>query len=50
MFTADNIPQRIEKDELINLVPHKGKMFLLSRVISHDTVIWILKIIRMEIM
>ncbi|MBO4404893.1 MAG: 3-hydroxylacyl-ACP dehydratase [Treponema sp.] len=38
MFTADNLPQHIEKDELINLVPHKGKMFLLSRVISHDTV------------
>nr|WP_318710515.1 3-hydroxylacyl-ACP dehydratase [uncultured Treponema sp.] len=28
--------QRIEKDELLNLLPHKGKMFLLSRVTSHD--------------
>lgn len=28
--------QRIEKDELINLLPHKGKMFLLSRVTSYD--------------
>ncbi len=26
----------IEKDELMNLVPHKGKMFLLSRVTSYD--------------
>jgi len=26
----------IEKDELINLLPHKGKMFLLSRVMSYD--------------
>ncbi|MDO4505951.1 MAG: 3-hydroxylacyl-ACP dehydratase [Spirochaetales bacterium] len=28
--------QRIERDELINLLPHKGKMFLLSRVTKHD--------------
>jgi predicted hotdog family 3-hydroxylacyl-ACP dehydratase len=26
----------IEKDELMTLVPHKGKMFLLSRVVSFD--------------
>lgn len=30
------LPQRIEKDALIELLPHKGKMFLLSRVVSHD--------------
>ena len=30
------LSQRIEYDELINLLPHKGKMFLLSRVISYD--------------
>lgn len=30
------LSQRIEHDELINLLPHKGKMFLLSRVISYD--------------
>lgn len=29
--------QRIEKDQLIDLLPHKGKMFLLSRVTGHDT-------------
>ena len=32
-----NVPQRIERDELINLLPHKGKMFLLSRVTQYDT-------------
>jgi predicted hotdog family 3-hydroxylacyl-ACP dehydratase len=26
----------IERDELIELVPHKGKMFLLSRVTAYD--------------
>ena len=28
--------QRIEKDILVELLPHKGKMFLLSRVTQHD--------------
>lgn len=28
--------QRIEKDLLVDLIPHKGKMFLLSRVTRHD--------------
>lgn len=30
------IQQHIEYDELINYLPHKGKMFLLSRVTEHD--------------
>ena len=30
------IQQHIEYDELINYLPHKGKMFLLSRVTQHD--------------
>ena len=30
------IQQFIEYDELINYLPHKGKMFLLSRVTQHD--------------
>ena len=30
------VPQRLEKDELIQLVPHRGKMFLLSRVTEHN--------------
>ena len=30
------IQQLIEHDELINYLPHKGKMFLLSRVTQHD--------------
>ncbi|MDD5928785.1 MAG: 3-hydroxylacyl-ACP dehydratase [Spirochaetales bacterium] len=30
------IQQHIEHDELINYLPHKGKMFLLSRVTAHD--------------
>lgn len=30
------LPQRIERNELIELLPHKGKMFLLSRVTSHN--------------
>ncbi len=30
------MPQFIDHDELINLLPHKGKMFLLSRVTQHD--------------
>ena len=30
------IQQYIEHDELINYLPHKGKMFLLSRVTQHD--------------
>lgn len=32
------IQQKIEYDELINYLPHKGKMFLLSRVIQHDSI------------
>lgn len=28
--------QKIEKDQLINLLPHKDKMFLLTRVNSYD--------------
>lgn len=30
------IPQFIDHDELIWMLPHKGKMFLLSRVTQHD--------------
>ena len=30
------IQQHIEYDELINYLPHKGKMFLLTRVTEHD--------------
>ena len=30
------IQQHIEYDELLNYLPHKGKMFLLSRVTQHD--------------
>jgi predicted hotdog family 3-hydroxylacyl-ACP dehydratase len=32
----ENLPQLIEHDQLIELLPHKGKMFLLSRVTAHD--------------
>ena len=32
----EEIQQLIEHDELINYLPHKGKMFLLSRVTQHD--------------
>lgn len=32
MFTKTNIPQKIERPELDELIPHRGKMFLLSRV------------------
>lgn len=31
------IPQLIEHDDLIWMLPHKGKMFLLSRVTQHDS-------------
>ena len=31
-----NVAQFIDHDELINYLPHKGKMFLLSRVTQHD--------------
>jgi predicted hotdog family 3-hydroxylacyl-ACP dehydratase len=31
-----NIPHCIERDELITLLPHKGKMFLLSRLTEYD--------------
>ncbi|MBQ6779948.1 MAG: 3-hydroxylacyl-ACP dehydratase [Treponema sp.] len=30
----------IEKDELITLVPHKGKMFLIERLTDYDTDAW----------
>lgn len=30
----------IEKDELITLVPHKGKMFLIDRITDYDTALW----------
>ncbi len=30
------VAQFIDRDELINYLPHKGKMFLLSRVTAHD--------------
>lgn len=33
---TENLPQRIEKNVLLELLPHKGKMFLLSRVTKHD--------------
>ena len=32
------LPQLVQKDELINLLPHKGKMFLLDHLVAHDTV------------
>ena len=32
--------RRIEKEELITLVPHKGKMFLIDRIIDYDTSAW----------
>lgn len=32
----EKMPQNIEYNELIELLPHKGKMFLLSRVTQHD--------------
>lgn len=31
-----DIPQFIDHDELLNFLPHKGKMFLQSRVTQHD--------------
>lgn len=36
MVEAKNVGQFIEYDELINYLPHKDKMFLLSRVTEHD--------------
>lgn len=32
----EKMPQLIDHDQLIELLPHKGKMFLLSRVTQHD--------------
>lgn len=32
------LPQLIPAEELINLLPHKGKMFLLDHLTQHDTV------------
>lgn len=34
--SVKKLQQQIEFDELIDLLPHKGKMFLLSRVTQHD--------------
>lgn len=31
------LSQQIPSEELINLLPHKGKMFLLDHIIQHDT-------------
>ena len=31
------VPQFVDHDDLIWMLPHKGKMFLLSRVTQHDT-------------
>ncbi|MBQ9537662.1 MAG: 3-hydroxylacyl-ACP dehydratase [Treponema sp.] len=31
-----DVPQFISTDELLSFVPHRGKMFLLSRVTAHD--------------
>lgn len=33
----NELPQIVEADTLINLLPHKGKMFLLNRLTQHDT-------------
>ena len=33
---AKEVAQFIDHDELINYLPHKGKMFLLTRVTQHD--------------
>lgn len=33
-----SIPQFIDHDDLIWMLPHKGKMFLLSRVTQHDSI------------
>lgn len=32
------LPQTVPSEELINLLPHKGKMFLLDHLTQHDTV------------
>ncbi len=32
------IPQQVPAEGLISLIPHRGKMVLLSRITSHDTV------------
>ena len=32
------LPQNVPAEELINLLPHKGKMFLLDHLTQHDTV------------
>lgn len=32
------IPQQVSAEELYSLIPHRGKMVLLSRITSHDTV------------
>jgi len=33
---VSKVPQLILTDELSNLIPHKGKMFLLSRITEHN--------------
>ncbi len=35
-ITAQKMAQHISQDKLITLLPHKGKMFLLSRVTHYD--------------
>ena len=30
------VPQKLEKEDVIQLIPHSGKMALLSRIVSHD--------------
>lgn len=32
------LPQTVPAEELINLLPHKGKMFLLDHLIQHDII------------
>ena len=37
-FEPRKLAQNIPAEELINLLPHKGKMFLLDHLTAHDTV------------
>ena len=34
---VNELPQLVPADKLINLLPHKGKMFLLDHLTQHDT-------------
>jgi len=36
-MNAELLPQHISRDILETLIPHKGKMFLLSRITAHNT-------------